>query len=388
MTGELDVDAIIGLRGLYLKQLKERLSTLEKAMLDLKQGLTDQSNYDALEFEVHRLNGTGATYGFPDVSVTADALEAYLRSDAREPGAVIKLLDALMLAICDSLVAPSAHAPVNSVVTPPRSKSDRAACKPTVLVADDDPAILNLVMQLLSSWAKVKCVENGRAAIEAVERRRFDLVILDSELPDVSGLDVLIRMGRTRLRSQVMMLSAVRDPDRVARLIAAGADHYLVKPIAPDHLIERVAFLLNRQKKVIMIVDDDPLIREIFRKRFTQRGHEVVLAANGTEALNMARRVLPQAIVLDRQMPRLDGIQVLQKLRREEETRSIPVIMLSARNSSDEIYAGYREGADAYIVKPFVPDRVIDCCEGFLRPPDMSDHIASAKAVWKSCTFI
>jgi hypothetical protein len=76
MTGELDVDAIIGLRGLYLKQLKERLSTLEKAMLDLKQGLTDQSNYDALEFEVHRLNGTGATYGFPDVSVTCGPTHA------------------------------------------------------------------------------------------------------------------------------------------------------------------------------------------------------------------------------------------------------------------------------------------------------------------------
>jgi DNA-binding response OmpR family regulator len=115
------------------------------------------------------------------------------------------------------------------------------------------------------------------------------------------------------------------------------------------------------------VADDDPLIREILRKRLIQRGHEVVLATNGAQALSAARRLHPQTIVLDRQMPRLDGIQFLQELRRQDETRSIPVIMLSARCSSDDIYSGYRDGADIYIAKPFVPDQVIDCCESFLK---------------------
>jgi twitching motility two-component system response regulator PilH len=186
----------------------------------------------------------------------------------------------------------------------------------------------------------------------------------------------------------VMMLTAVREPTRVTHLIAAGAQYYMIKPIAPDQLIEKVSFLLNRQRKIILVVDDDPLIREIFRKRFTQRGYDVVVATNGAHALNLVRKVHPQAIVLDRQMPQLDGIQVLQELRREEATRSIPVVMLSALARSDDLYSGYREGADAYIAKPFLPDQVIECCEDLLKPQDMSAHIAATKASWANSAFV
>lgn len=369
-----EADILGGLKGLYLKQLKERLAALEQVMLELKLGQADRSSYDALQFEVHRLNGTGATYGFPDISTTADLLETHLRSEERDIGTVIKLLDALMAAIHDTLENRTAAVPLAPDLYAPQPESPRVVYKPTILVADDDPAILNLVLQLLAPWMNVECVQSGRAALDAIERRRFDLIILDCEMSDMSGLDVLLQISRMEsdIRSPVMMLSAVREPEKVSRLIAAGAQNYLIKPIAPERLIERISVLLNRQKKIIMIVDDDPLIREIFRKRLTQRGHEVVLATNGAQALNVARRTYPQAIVLDRQMPRLDGIQFLQELRRQDKTRSIPVIMLSAKCESDDVYSGYREGANAYISKPFVPDQVIDCCESFLKTTSFS----------------
>jgi DNA-binding response OmpR family regulator len=280
-----------------------------------------------------------------------------------------------MEAMRDALENRAAVMPEMDELQAAQPESPRTLYKPTILIADDDPAILNLVLQLLTPWMNVECAQSGRAALQAIERRRFDLIILDCEMSDMNGLDVLLQISRmeTDIRSPVMMLSAVREPEKVSRLIAAGAQNYLIKPIAPERLIERISLLLNRQKKIIMIVDDDPLIREIFRKRLTQRGHEVVLATNGAHALNVARRTYPQAIVLDRQMPRLDGIQFLQELRRQDNTRSIPVIMLSAKCESDDVYSGYREGANAYISKPFVPDQVIDCCESFLKPTQFSD---------------
>jgi DNA-binding response OmpR family regulator len=371
-----DKDLLGGLRGLYLKQLKERMAALEQAMLEIKLGRADASSYEVLQFEVHRLNGTGATYGFPEISQTAERLERHLGSAERAPAIVVRLLDALMRAMGESVANGAAQAPAPGAAAPPsQPRGSRAAYKPALLVADDDPAILNLVQQLLSPWSSVECAENGRAALEAMERRRFDLAILDYELPDMNGLDLLLQAGRLEspIRSPVMMLSAMSEPDKVSRLIAAGAQNYLVKPVAPHHLIERVSVLLRRRKKIVMVADDDPLIREILRKRLIQRGHEVVLATNGAQALSAARRLHPQTIVLDRQMPRLDGIQFLQELRRQDETRSIPVIMLSARCSSDDIYSGYRDGADIYIAKPFVPDQVIDCCESFLKNAVLGD---------------
>ena len=109
---------------------------------------------------------------------------------------------------------------------------------------------------------------------------------------------------------------------------------------------------------------------------------------NGAQALDMVRQAQPQAILLDRQMPRLNGMEVLQELRREEQTRLIPVIILSALARSDDMYSGYREGADAYIAKPFLPDQVIECCEKLLRPHDISAQIAAAKATWENSAFV
>ncbi len=365
----VDTDLLGGLRQLYLKQLKERLAALEQAMLEIKLGQADAASYETLQFEVHRLSGTGTTYGFPAVSTSAGRLERHLASPERDTATVVKLLGALMKAIGDSLDRQPAQVPGPGGAILPQPRAARAGYKPTVLVVDDDPAILNLVQQLLAPKIGVECAQNGRAALEAMERRRFALVILDYELPDMSGLDVLLQSARSEsgIASPVMMLSAMSEPEKVSRLIAAGAQNYLVKPVSPGHLLERVSLLLHRRKKIVLVVDDDPLIREILRTRLTQRGHDVVLATNGAQALGLARRLHPQAIVLDRQMPRLDGLQFLQELRRQDETRSIPVIMLSAKCSSDDIYSGYRDGADVYIAKPFVPDQVIDCCESLLK---------------------
>lgn len=367
---DADIDLLNGLRGLYLEQLKTRLASMREVLFDIRAGRADAARYKALQSEAHRLCGTGATYGFPAISTAAERLEAYLIAQAPNSSEVVKLLDPLVEAMVEALekkeVAP---APATLGARPGINiRMGSAAQKPTILVADDDPDILELVRRSLSPWAKVQCVETGYDAMSALERRRFDLVVLDYEFSDISGLEVLIQVNRMRpeARSPVIMMSATRERQKVIRLLAAGAQSYLVKPILPNLLLERVEMLLSRQRKIVLVVDDDPLIREIFRKRFVQRGHEVALASNGAEALEVARRIHPQAILLDRQMPRMDGNEFLKELRRQEETRGIPVIILSALAKSDDMYSGYQNGANAYISKPFVPDQVINCCENFL----------------------
>jgi DNA-binding response OmpR family regulator len=368
---DFGTDLLGGLKDLYLNQLKLRLSTLEEVMLDVKSGRADSTTYEALRSEAHRLNGTGATYGFPNITTTAQKLETYLASDRRDPVETTKLLNSLMREIVGTLAEKSLDvpAPTGAHAEVPSFSPSPPDYKPTILVADDDPAILKLIQRLLSPWSNVQCSESGLGALSAMVRRHFDLVILDYELSDISGLEVLTQARRMDAGdpSPVMMLSAVREHQMVMRLIAAGAQNYMVKPFTPELLLERVALVLNRQKKTILIVDDDPLIREIFRKRLSQRGHNVVLAINGAQALEFMRKVHPQAILLDRQMPRMNGNEFLQELRRHDDTRDIPVIMLSAQCTSDDIESGYRDGANMYISKPFVPDQVVNCCEDFLK---------------------
>jgi two-component system, OmpR family, response regulator MprA len=100
----------------------------------------------------------------------------------------------------------------------------------------------------------------------------------------------------------------------------------------------------------ILVVDDEPAVRESLRRALALEGYDVDLAADGEEALRAAARS-PDAIVLDVLMPLLDGLEVARRLRRSGSR--VPILMLTARDAVDDRVAGLDAGADDYLVKPF-----------------------------------
>jgi DNA-binding response OmpR family regulator len=112
------------------------------------------------------------------------------------------------------------------------------------------------------------------------------------------------------------------------------------------------------QKKKLLIVDDEPQIRMLL-KEFLSETFDVELAANGKEALLLARSSKPHVILMDIMMPELDGVSTVQKLRLDDYTRHIPVLMLTAANSSQERIRAFNFGADDFISKPFEVDELI-----------------------------
>lgn len=103
-------------------------------------------------------------------------------------------------------------------------------------------------------------------------------------------------------------------------------------------------------KTKILVVDDEPKIRLFIRANLEARGYEVHLALDGVEAVDTARRVLPDLIILDVNMPRMDGIEVCRLIRRWTDT---PIIMLSVREDQKDKVLALDEGADDYVTKPF-----------------------------------
>jgi len=100
----------------------------------------------------------------------------------------------------------------------------------------------------------------------------------------------------------------------------------------------------------ILVVDDEPPIVDVLVYNLKRNNHEVLVARDGEEALALARRELPDLIVLDLMLPRLDGLEVCRALRRE---RDVPIIMLTARDEEVDRVVGLELGADDYVVKPF-----------------------------------
>jgi DNA-binding response OmpR family regulator len=112
------------------------------------------------------------------------------------------------------------------------------------------------------------------------------------------------------------------------------------------------------EKPLVLIADDDEDIRALVAFRLERAGYEVVTAGDGEQALRLALERAPQLAVLDVMMPKLTGLEVTRRLRAEEATSAIPVILLTARVQESDIAAGFEAGAADYIKKPFSPQEL------------------------------
>lgn len=103
----------------------------------------------------------------------------------------------------------------------------------------------------------------------------------------------------------------------------------------------------------VLVVDDDPAIRRILTLTLELEGYEIETASDGQEALRALGRALPDVVVLDVMMPKLNGFQVLQRMREEPRTADVPVIILTAKAGTEDVWEGWRRGVDYYMTKPF-----------------------------------
>ena len=103
----------------------------------------------------------------------------------------------------------------------------------------------------------------------------------------------------------------------------------------------------------ILVADDDPLSIKLLNFRLKSVGHDIIFAVDGGEALEVATKEKPDLILLDIMMPVMNGLQVLRKLKSQEETKNIPVIMLTAKMQEKDIVVGLEGGAADYVTKPF-----------------------------------
>ncbi len=119
----------------------------------------------------------------------------------------------------------------------------------------------------------------------------------------------------------------------------------------------------------VLVADDDEDIRALIVMNLEMSGYRVAAASDGVEAAKLARTLLPDVIVLDVMMPGMDGLDVLHGLKTWPETRDIPVIMLSAKASDQDVWHGWQAGVDYYMTKPFDLDHLLQYID-YLNDPE------------------
>lgn len=120
-------------------------------------------------------------------------------------------------------------------------------------------------------------------------------------------------------------------------------------------------------KEKILVVDDSPTVVEIVKSILESEGYEVLTAGDGLEGLNKARNEAPDLIILDVMLPKMQGYQVCRLLKFDENYKGIPVIMYTSKDQEESKMTGMKTGADAYLIKPVEPEKLLDTVKEHLR---------------------
>lgn len=134
----------------------------------------------------------------------------------------------------------------------------------------------------------------------------------------------------------------------------------------------------------ILVVEDEKNILQLVSYNLQKEGYQVVTAKDGEEALHKVRREIPDLVLLDLMLPKMDGLEVCRQIRSEEKTKAIPIIMLTAKTQEADRVVGLEMGADDYIPKPFSPRELLARVKAVLR---RTTRKADAPAVWRCGTL-
>jgi DNA-binding response OmpR family regulator len=129
---------------------------------------------------------------------------------------------------------------------------------------------------------------------------------------------------------------------------------------SPSRRRQAVTYYASMPDSTVLVVDDDPVILKLLEVNFEMEGFNVLLAQDGTDGIEVARRDRPDIIVSDIMMPRQSGLELVAELKGDPSTSDIPIILLSAKAQNADVRSGMDAGADDYITKPFEPLDLVD----------------------------
>lgn len=235
-----------------------------------------------------------------------------------------------------------------------------------VLVVDSNPDIAELISTFLSNRGYHTCkAHSAEEAIRVAREIQPSLITLDVMLEDADGFELLEQLKEDDCCASIpiLVVSVSCDEGKSLRL---GANEYIEKPIDSKRLVQIADALVGQvASPVVLIVDDDRSIVGALSETLKRRGFAVVGAYDGAEAMAAVAQRKPDLILLDLMMPVMDGYEVIEALKGAEETRDIPIVVMTAHRI-DQLKIDLVEMASERLSKPLLPEELAERVEELL----------------------
>ncbi|MCS6977050.1 MAG: response regulator [Gemmatales bacterium] len=267
-----------------------------------------------------------------------------------------------------------------------------------VLVVDDNATNRRILSELLTSWGmKPTSVEDGPLALEALTSAAeagepYPLVLIDANMPGMDGFTLATRIEKDAnlAGATVMMLTSSEQPGDAKRCRELGVAAFLTKPVRQAELRRAMLEALSRSEtgsprkatsaaqtpatsvprpRRILLAEDSPVNQKLAVALLERRGHQVRVARTGREALTLLEQEPFDLILMDVQMPEMDGFEATEAIRRREAIHGghIPIIALTAHAMKGDRERCLEAGMDAYLAKPIRAQELYDLIESI--PP-------------------
>ncbi|PJE76207.1 hypothetical protein COV04_00780 [Candidatus Uhrbacteria bacterium CG10_big_fil_rev_8_21_14_0_10_48_11] len=251
-----------------------------------------------------------------------------------------------------------------------------------ILIVEDNEALLRaLEKKFLGYQYEVVLARDGAEGLTAITEQKPDVVLLDILMPHVDGFAVLEKLNTDKVipALPVIIISNSGQPVEIDRAIKLGARDYLVKAeFDPEEVVEKVRAVLGEPpldhdsksapavqatsgSKRILVVEDDQFLRDLLTRKLKAEGFIVETAIDGESALAVTQKTKPDLILLDIILPGIDGFTILERLKKDSNLATIPVILLTNLGQRDDVDKGLKLGAVGYLVKAhFTPGDIVE----------------------------
>jgi CheY-like chemotaxis protein len=257
------------------------------------------------------------------------------------------------------------------------------------LIVDDNATNRRVLYEMLSHWQmRPTTADGGLAALSELARAvalgsPFPLVLLDAQMPDMDGFTVAERITQssTLAGAAIMMLSSADLPGDTARCRALGIATYLTKPIKQADLLETLLTVMGHGAAAVparepvaaplpglggrlrvLVAEDNAVNQRLATRLLEKRGHRVVVCGNGREAVAAVNEEPFDVVLMDIQMPEMDGFEATAAIRAHEEQSGehVPIIAMTAHAMKGDEARCVVAGMDGYISKPISPQKLFD----------------------------
>jgi two-component system cell cycle response regulator len=253
---------------------------------------------------------------------------------------------------------------------------------PAVLVVDDSPVTRRVHSDLLHrAGFEVRGARDGADALSLLRAAPTDVIVSDVDMAPMDGLTLLRALREDPATAEVpFVFVSARCSDAIAA--ACGDLHVhavLSKGAAEQHLPATVHAALAGGQRCpparVLVADDSALVRSMMRDHLMTAGYEVLEAQDGEDALARVHATAPDVVLLDRDMPRLDGLAVLDAMQADEATAAIPVVFVTGRATALELAEGLGHGAHDYVRKPVEAAELVARVRSALRTRRLRDEL-------------